>query len=247
METEWVLGIAASTIAAVSGMAIANKRSTTKIHETQEQAIVEEFVSPFLPEVISFHQLGTLGEDPFKTVNSEKLVVDIYAKSQVSGYHSYDRFDALTHIEMLGESAGEKKKELLEFLFWYLDFANAILTDTVQSPNTLLREVRQLQKHYAVWYICYEEMENDAPDIIPELIRYSAYYASVLREIEMGVFRDLMQDEQKRRDRRGNFVRIIFQALEKQADGKVELSAVAQFHQHYDQQYTHRNKGKIRF
>lgn len=247
MEAEWMLGIAASAIAAVSGIAIAKRMTETKTHVKKEQIVRDEFVAPLLPEVMSFYQLGMVGVDPFETIDSEKLMKEIYLKSQALEHPSFDRHHALDHIRKLEGKMNGDMKQLLAALFWYLDFTNSILKDTVKKPHPILREARQLQKQYAVWYICCEELEEDAPDSIPELIRYSNYYAGVLKDIEMGVFRNLMEDEDMRRQRRGNFVRIIFQSLEKETQGQEELKAIHQFHEHYDKRYTHRNKGKIRF
>ncbi|MFC4712463.1 hypothetical protein [Planococcus dechangensis] len=247
MEVEWMIGIAATAIAAVSGFAIAKKRTKKMTDITQEQKIRDEFVAPLLPELMSFYQLGILGVDPFETIDSEKLLKKFYDYSLGLDNPPYDRHDALGHLRELTEQMKGGKKELLEAFFWYLDFSNGILKDTVKAPHPILREARQLQKQYAVWFICYEELEEDAPDSIPELIRYSDYFSVVLKDIELSVFRNMMDDEEMRQQRRGNFVRIIFQSLEKEAQGEEELAAIRQFHDHYDKRYTHRHKGEIRF
>lgn len=242
-----MIGIAATAIAAVFGFAIAKKRTKTKTCITQEQKIRDEFVSPLLPEVMSFYQLGIIGVDPFETIDSEKLLKEFYDYSHALDNLPSDRHDALDHLRDLTGQRKGGQKELLEVFFWYLDFSNSILKDTVKAPHPILREARQLQKQYAVWFICYEELEEDAPDSIPELIRYSPYFSVVLKDIELGVFRNMMDDEEMRQQRRGNFVRIIFQSLEKEAQGVEELAAIRQFRDHYDKRYTHRHKGEIRF
>ncbi|MGM0897553.1 MAG: hypothetical protein ACQEV0_06630 [Bacillota bacterium] len=247
MEAEWVLGIAAGAIAAVSGMTIATKRTKTKIDETKEQTIMDEFIVPFIPEVMSFYHLEVLGKNPLSAIDIEKLVERIYDKSLTEGYGLFDRHESLSHLQRLAIEARSGQKELLGFLFWYLDFANGILQDTSPKPYPLLRESRQLQKQYAVWCFCREELDVDAPRSVEELIHHSDYFEDVLSEIEIGVFRGLMEDDELRNERRGNFVRIIFQAFEKEAEGEVELNAIHQFHEHYNKRYTHRNKGLIRF
>lgn len=247
METEWVLGIAAGTIAAVSGMKIANNRMKLKKQEIKEQTIMDEFIVPFLPEVMGFYHLEVLGKDPLSAVDREKLVDNIYRQSLEEEYWSLDRHEALVHLQALAEPAKKDQQELLKFLFWYLDFSNGILKDVLVQSNPLLREARLLEKQFAAWCICHEELQVDAPDSIPELIHHSSYFAGALKEIEVGVFREMMADDELRGERRGNFVRIIFQAFEKEAQGEVELKAVEQFHEHYNKRYTHRNKGQIRF
>jgi hypothetical protein len=247
MGAEWMIGITASAIAAVFGFTIAKKKTKTKTCITQEQKIRDEFIAPLLPEVMSFYQLAILGVDPFETIDSQKLLKEFYDYSHVLDNLPSGRHDAFDHLRDLTEQRKRGEKELLEVFFWYLDFSNSILNDTVKAPHPILREARQLQKQYAVWFICYEELEEDAPDSIPELIRYSPYFSVVLKDIELGVFRNMMDDEEMRQQRRGNFVRIIFQALEKEAQGEKELAAIRQFHDHYDKRYTHRHKGEVRF
>lgn len=247
MEAEWFLGIAAGAIAAVSGMKMANNRTKSKKRELKEQAIMDEFVVPFLPDVMGFYHLEVLGKDPLSAINREKLVEGIYQQSLAGEYRRFDRHDALSQLEDLAQTAKGSQLDLLKFLFWYLDFSNGILKDVLAQSNPLLREARLLEKQLAVWFICHEELQNDAPDSVPELIHHSSYFTDVLKEIEAGVFREMMADDELRDERRGNFVRIIFQAFEKEAQGEVELRAVEQFHEHYDKHYTHRNKEQIRF
>lgn len=247
MEAEWVLGIAAGAIAAASGMKIANNRTKSKKQELKEQTIMDEFVVPFLPDVMGFYHLEVLGKDTLSAIDREKLVEGIYRQSLVEEYRRFDRHDALDQLQDLAPAAQNSQQELLKFLFWYLDFSNAILKDVLAQSNPLLRETRLLEKQLAVWCICHEELQADAPGSILELIHHSSYFSSALREIEAGVFREMMADDELRSERRGNFVRIIFQAFEKEAQGEVELKAVEQFHEHYNKRYTHRNKGQIRF
>lgn len=247
MEAEWVLGIAAGAIAAVSGMKMANNRTKSKKQELKEQTIMDEFVVPFLPDVMGFYQLEVLGKDPLSAIDREKLVDGIYRQSLADEYHRFDRHEALGQLQEVAQAAKNNQRDLLKFLFWYLDFSNTILKDVLAQSHPLLREARLLEKQLAVWCICHEELQNDAPGSVPELIHHSSYFAGVLKEIEAGVFREMMGDDELRDERRGNFVRIIFQAFEKEAQGEVELKAVEQFHEHYDKRYTHRNKGQIRF
>ncbi|MEZ0482668.1 hypothetical protein [Planococcus sp. SSTMD024] len=247
MEAEWVLGIAAGAIAAVSGMKIANNRTKTKKREVKEQTIMNEFIVPFLPEVMSFYQLEVLGKDPLSAVDRELLVDRIYSHSLEEEYRRFDRHEALARLQSLAKPAKNSQQELLHFLFWYLDFSNIILKDVLEPSDPLLREARLLEKQFAAWCICHEELQEDAPASVLELIHHSSYFAGVLKEIEAGVFREMMADDELRSERRGNFARIIFQAFEKKAQGEVELHAVEQFHEHYDKRYTHRNKGLIRF
>ncbi|RAZ70063.1 hypothetical protein [Planococcus maitriensis] len=247
METEWVLGIAAGTIAAVSGMKMANSRTKSKKQERKEQVIMDEFITPFLPEVMGFYHLEVLGKDPLSAVDRGKLVDKIYRQSLGDEYGGLDRHGALGHLQELAEPAKNNRQELLQFLFWYLDFSNGILKDMLEQSNPLLREARLLEKQFAVWFICHEELKVDAPDSVLELIHHSSYFAGALKEIEAGVFREMMADDELRGERRGNFSRIIFQAFEKEAEGEAELKAVEQFREHYNKRYTHRNKGQIRF
>lgn len=247
MEAEWVLGIAAGAIAAASGMKMANNRMKSKKQGLEEQTAMDEFVVPFLPEVMGFYHLESLGKDPFSAMDSEKLVDGIFQQSLVEEYRRFDRHGALDQLRDLAPAAKNSQLELLKFLFWYLDFSNAILKDVLAQSSPLLREARLLEKQLAVWCICHEELQDDAPDSVPELIHHSSYFAGALKEIEAGVFREMMADDELRSERRGNFVRIIFQAFEKEAQGEMELKAVDEFHEHYNRRYTHRNKGQIHF
>lgn len=247
MEAEWVLGIAAGAIAAASGMKMANNRAKKKEQELEEHTVMNEFVAPFLPDVMGFYQLEMMGKDPLSAIDSEKLVDRIFQQSLAEEYHRFDRHEALGKLQEAAQAAKNDQRELLKFLFWYLDFSNGILKDVLAQTSPLLREARLLEKQLAVWCICHEELQEDAPASVPELIHHSPYFIDELKEIELGVFRELMADDELRKERRGNFVRIIFQAFEKQAQGEVELKAVEQFHEHYNKRYTHRNKGKIRF
>jgi|GEM_PF-7059796 len=247
MEAEWVLGIAAGAIAAASGVKMANDRTKSKKRELEEQTIMDEFVMPFLPGVMGFYHLEVLGKDPLSAIDNEKLVNGIFQQGLTEEYRRFDRHEALGRLQGLAEGAQNSQHDLLKFLFWYLDFSNGILKDVLPQSNPLLREARLLEKQLAVWCICHEELQADAPDSVPELIHHSSYFADVLKEIEVGIFREMMADDELRDERRGNFVRIIFQAFEKEAQGESELKAVEQFHDHYKKRYTHRNKAKIHF
>ncbi|MFK8793506.1 hypothetical protein [Planococcus plakortidis] len=247
MDAEWVVGIAAGAIAAVSGMKIANDKVKFNKRESQEQEIMNEFIVPFLPDVMGFYQLEVLGKDPFSTVDKEKLVDGIYRLSDKEAYRRFDRHGALFHMRAFPELAKSERQELLHFLFWYLDFVNNILEDVLNQTDPRIREAKLLEKQFAAWFICHEELQGDAPDSVLELIRHSSYFADALKEIEAGVFRELMADEELRSERRGNFARIIFQAFEMEASSEAELEAIQQFHEHFNKRYTHRNKGLIRF
>lgn len=247
METEWVLGIAAGAIAAASGMKMANSRAKNKEQELKEQTIMNEFVAPFLPGVMGFYHLEALGKDPLSAIDCEKLVDGIFQQSLAEEYHRFDRHEALGQLQEVAQAAKNNQRDLLKFLFWYLDFSNTILKDVLAQSHPLLRETRLLEKQLAVWCICHEELQEDALASVSELIHHSSYFIDALKEMEVGVFRELMADDELRNERRGNFARIIFQAFEKQAQGEVELKAVEQFQEHYNKRYTQRNKGQIRF
>ncbi|ANU17472.1 hypothetical protein BBI11_10755 [Planococcus maritimus] len=248
MAAEWIFwGLAAAPIAAFFGMKIIKKRTKNKELEVQKRAIMNEFVLPFLPEVMSFYHLEVLGKDPFSVVDSEKLLQAICSLSSQETYQRFDRNGALIHLQELGATAKEDQQQLLKFLFWYLDYSNGILEAVPEETNFLIREAMLLEKQFAVWCICHEELRMDAPDSVLELIHYSSYFAGVLKEMETGVFREMMADDELRNERRGNFVRIIFQDFENNAQGLVELEAIEQFHEHFKKQYTQRNKKLIRF
>ncbi|MFP3322055.1 hypothetical protein R0K05_03070 [Planococcus sp. SIMBA_160] len=247
MGAEWVLGIAAAALAAVSGVKIANGTDKVNKRKWQEQAILDEFVLSFLPEVMSFYHLEVLGKDPFSAVDREQLIDGICKLGSQEAYRRFDRNGALYKMQAAGEQAKESQQELLQFLFWYLDFSNGILKDRLERTAPLIRETMLLEKQFAVWCICHEELQADAPRSVPELIHHSSYFAGALKEMEAGVFRELMADDELRNERRGNFVRIIFHAFEKEAQGQVELEAIEQFHEHFKKHYTDRNKGLLRF
>lgn len=247
MEVEWVVWMAAGTLAAVSGMKIAIDKAKFTNRELEEQAIMDEFIVPFLPEVMGFYHLEALGKNPFSLVDKEQLVGEICSLSTKEAYHRFDRHGALDRLQTLSARAKLNQNELLKFLFWYMDFVNTILGDLLDRGDPRIREARLLEKQFAVWCICHEELQEDAPDSVHELIHHSLYFAGALKEIEAGVFRELMENDEMRSERRGNFTRIIFQAFEMEAQNEVELEAIQQFHEHFSKRYTHRNKGLIRF
>lgn len=248
MAIEWIFwGLVAAFIAAFFGMKIVKKRTKSRELEVQKRAIMNEFVLPFLPEVMSFYHLEVLGKDPFSVVDSEKLLRGICSLSSEETYQRFDRNEALIHLQDLGESAKEDHQKLLKFLFWYLDYSIGILEAVPEETNFLIREAKLLEKQFAVWCICHEELRMDAPDSVLELIHYSSYFTGVLKQMETGVFREMMADDELRNERRGNFVRIIFQGFENNTQGLVELEAIEQFHEHFKKHYTQRNKKLIRF
>lgn len=216
-----IITASVALIAAVSAQFLSHCLNDLREKRKRMNDIYQEFIYPFIPEVLLYCNTETnlkKGHDVEKEVDLNDLL------KRISGKVSYGNIKLLSCYYQIKKTdhffdgrGGSKERNMLRFMFWYLDYAVEILEQKKPAEEKILSEIVQVQKLYGIWVLVAEEIEFD---LSIEFMKYDFYLSKYfISQIEMSSLRNLVANEKSSNYIKAKFLKEIIQELERNKEG----------------------------
>ncbi|RAS75226.1 hypothetical protein [Priestia endophytica] len=151
-------------VGAVIAQVLSHWFSVRREKSKSNKEIYQEFVYPFLTEVILFYETETdfrRGHDVEKEIPISGVIEKMSKKISygntklMSAFHSYKSSSYFFD----GRGYGQER-ELIKLLFWYLDCVVNVLNKLPKKDKETIHKVKDIQKHYGIWYLVFEKLDS---------------------------------------------------------------------------------------
>lgn len=234
MNEDYIPAIITASVAlivAVGAQFLSHWLTKSRERELNNDIIYQEFIYPFLPEVLLYYDTETnfrKGHDVEKEVDIEQLLKRISQNVSFGNMRLLSAYYDIKKREHFFDGRGfGKERNTLKFMFWYLDYTLEILDRKNSKIEGLISEIKRIQKLYGLWVLMAEESE------LPEATNLMAFdfYLNddFFQNISIESLRRLVDlDTGPGHDgKRSDFVRQIIKQWESRADG-TEIPALTE-------------------
>lgn len=222
-----IITAAVALIVAIGAQFLSHFFSQRRETKQRMNHVYQEFIYPFLPEVLLYYDTET----NFRKEHDVEQKVDIEnLLNKISEKVSYGNTGLLLHYYNIKKAnhffdgrGFQKERNILIFMFWYLDYALDILKNRDQNESQFeiekfILEVSKKQKLYGIWYIFAEETEIDNAT---ELMKFDFYIPDEfieklnLKEIKKIIKTDYTNEISEKRKK---FIYKFFKVMESKGD-----------------------------
>lgn len=230
-----IITASVALLAATGAQFLSHYLNIKREKKKNENEIYQEFIYPFLPEVLLYYDTETnfrKGHDVEQEVNLQDLLIRISQKVSYGNLKLLSAFYQIKKTDHFFDGRGySKERNILRFMFWYLNYAIEILKEKQKKEKSdLLLEVERVQKLYGLWILLAEEM--DFP-LATELMKYDFYfYQSFLQEIDVDILREIIEIEPGLDKRRANFLKIMIREWERETNDYLEIPGLEDLKSH---------------
>lgn len=226
-----IITASVALIAATAAQFLSHLFHAKRERKNRENDIYQEFIYPFIPEVLLYYDTSTYrkGHDIETEVVLENLL------ERISQKVSYGNMKLLLYSyetkkwDYLFDGRGwSKNRNMLKFIFWYLDYSVEILKNKKPVEETLLSEIIQVQKYYGIWALVSEEIDYD---LSVRFMSSDYLFQKVVENIEMKGLRHLVDSNEIVNVQRAHVLKKVIMELQEQKEtanihGLNELKAV---------------------
>lgn len=230
-----IITASVALIAAAGAQFLSHYLNKRREDKKENNEIYQEFIYPFLPEVLLYYVTETdfmKGKDLEKEVDLQNLLERISQKVSYGNTKLLSSYYQIKKMEHFSDGRGyTRERNILRFMFWYLDYAFAILNQKKSKEEKLVDEVKRIQKLYGLWAIIAEEVEYN---LASELMMYDFNFnQDFFLNLDMKTLRELVDIEDGVNKRRSAFLKKFINEWQ----GGFEAPAVEEVKLHLEENY----------
>lgn len=227
-----IITASVALLAAIGAQLLSHYLNSRRENKKYDNEVYQEFIYPFIPEVLFYYHTEThfrKGHDVEQEVNIHELLEKVSKKVSYGNMKLLTYFYETKKYDFFFDGRGwSKERNMLKFLFFYLDYSVQILKNRKQREQLMIDEVIKVQKLYGIWLIFAEEMEFD---IASDFMRYDFLLRDCfLSEISTKNLRTLVEDDTFENSNKIDFLKSV--VSEFQHDGDVSSFISDQFNEH---------------
>ncbi|MEC3884596.1 hypothetical protein VKA52_12755 [Halobacillus sp. HZG1] len=216
-----IITASVALLAAIGAQFLSHFLNSKREKNKEKSEVYQEFIYPFLPEVLLYYHTETnfrKGHDVEKEVSLNSLLEKISLKVSYGNMKLLTYYYEARKYEYFFDGRGwSKERNLLRFLFWFLDYSANILKGMKPREEEMYKEVIKTQKLYGIWVLVSEELEFDNSI---EFMKYDFLLSDqFLKEINLKRLKKLVDNDFPQDDDRIRLLKEIISVFEEEDIG----------------------------
>lgn len=219
--TPALLGALGALIAATVAQLMARNSAKNIAEKEWESKVYQEFIFPFLPKVILYYETEThfrKDDHVEKELSLKDLISDI---SKEVRYGNMKLLSCFYEIEknrhLIDFVGGIEQRNMLKFLFWYLDYAISILEKMEPKEESLIKEIKEIQKLYGAWIMVTDAFGFITSYNVISFMKQAHLFKDILLSDDINLIREYVEADVGYDERRNVYLSRFVRAIEAKA------------------------------